>query len=179
MSELTHAGEPGGAAAGEQQASVPLKVMTSDSSWKASRIYLGSADQLREVRAFLGEVLHGCPMADDAVLLASEIAANAVQHSDSRKPGGEFTVRAEAYEGDYLCVEVEDQGGPWTVPEARSDGRGHGLRIVGELADDWGCDGDATTGWAVWFRLDWPPDDRPALYERCGTPWYGRGIVMS
>ena len=155
MSELTHVREPGGATVGQRQADAPVKVMTSDSSWKASRTYRGSADQLREVRGFLAAILQGCPMADDAVLMGSEIAANAVQHSGSRKPGGEFTVRAEAYEGDYLCVEVEDQGGPWVVPAARSDGRGHGLRIVGELADDWGCDGDATTGWVVWFRLDW------------------------
>src|SRR6202035_4736116 len=48
-----------------------------------------------EARAFLRAALDGCPVADDAVLCVSEWGANAVLHSDSRKAGGTFTVRAE------------------------------------------------------------------------------------
>jgi len=62
--------------------------------------------------ASLRKVLDGCPMADDAVLLTSELAANAVMHSDSKQPDAEFVLRAEIFEGKYLRVEVEDQGGP-------------------------------------------------------------------
>ena len=44
--------------------------------------------------------LAGCPAADDAILIASELAANAIMHSASR--GQFFTVRAELYPG--LCL---------------------------------------------------------------------------
>jgi hypothetical protein len=41
-------------------------------------------------------------------------------------------------------IEVEDNGGPWTV--ARSDPtRHHGLDIIRALATDWGINGDHTT----------------------------------
>jgi hypothetical protein len=39
--------------------------------------------------------LAGCPAADDAILILSEFAANAIVHSASR--GQFFTVRAELY----------------------------------------------------------------------------------
>jgi anti-sigma regulatory factor (Ser/Thr protein kinase) len=59
-----------------------------------------------EVRAYLD----GCPRSDDAVLIASELSANAVLHS--RSAGRSFTVRAELFPS-YCWVEVEDLGGPW------------------------------------------------------------------
>ena len=59
-------------------------------------------------------LLRGCPMADDVILCASELAANAAIHSRSRLPGGTFTVRAKISPGDYAWIEVEDNGGPWT-----------------------------------------------------------------
>jgi len=95
---------------------------------------------------------------DDAVLLISELCANAVQHSESGKPGGLFTVHAEVYEGEYVWAEVGDCGGLWAIKDDR-DGRGHGLDIVREIAAEWGRDGDPVTGWVVWFRLDWPGSD--------------------
>jgi anti-sigma regulatory factor (Ser/Thr protein kinase) len=74
-------------------------------------------------------MLEACPMVADAVLLISELCANAVQHSDSRYPGGTFTMHVEG---------------------------GHGLAIVRTVASDWGRDGDAGAGRVVWYRLDWP-----------------------
>ena len=65
------------------------------------------------------------PRSDDAVLIASELAANAVLHSRSRDAF--ITVRCETFRG-YAWVEVEDLGGPWH-PRQR-DGRPHGLDIV-------------------------------------------------
>jgi hypothetical protein len=52
--------------------------------------YPGRADQIRLVRADLRTVLDDCPLADDVILCASELAANAVLLSRSRRPGGTF-----------------------------------------------------------------------------------------
>ncbi len=111
--------------------------MTARATWPASpakpvppraftRSFPARPDQVGEARAFLCAALEGCPAADDAVLCVSELAANAVLHSDSRKAGGTFTVRAEVHPGDYLWVEVEDNGGRWHQ-HAHADGRPHGL----------------------------------------------------
>jgi len=119
-----------------------------------NQVFPGSADQVQDVRATLEKVLAGCPMADDAVLIASEMATNALLHSRSREPGGSFTVRAEIHPDDYLWLEVEDGGGPWTE-HPRVDGRGHGLKIVAALSSDWGVEGDELAR-VVWARFDWP-----------------------
>ena len=121
-----------------------------------SRVFQARADQVREARTFLRAALDGCPIADDAVLCISELATNSCLHSDSRKPGGTFTVRAEVHHGNYVWIEVEDNGGPWNQHPHR-DSHPHGLDIVAALAADSGIDGDPITGWAVWARLDWPP----------------------
>jgi len=68
-------------------------------------------------------------------------------------------VHAEVREGEYIWAEVADCGGLWETTGGRAGERGHGLDIVREIASDWGRDGDPVTGWAVWFRLDWPAVD--------------------
>lgn len=45
------------------------------------RAYPGRADQVREARKFLTNALDSHPAASDAVLCLSELAANAVLHS--------------------------------------------------------------------------------------------------
>ncbi len=115
--------------------------------------YPGSPEQAHLVRADLAAFLGDCPRADDAILCASELAANAIQHSRSGRSGGDFTVRAEVDEGDYVWVEIEDSGGDWTETD-HHDGRGHGLTIVRALASDCGIDG-GYIGRAAWFRLNW------------------------
>jgi serine/threonine-protein kinase RsbW len=117
--------------------------------------YPGRPEQVRRVRADLGAFLNGCPIADETILVASELAANAVTHSSSRQPGGRFILRAEVRPGDYAWVEVEDQGGIWTGHRPR-DGRPHGLDIVQAIAGGWGISGDATVGRVAWARLGWP-----------------------
>jgi anti-sigma regulatory factor (Ser/Thr protein kinase) len=124
-----------------------------------SRVFAATPAQIREARRFLAGILADSPVADDAILCLSELAANAAIHSRSHMLGGHFTVRAEIRHGDRLRVEVEDQGGPWTrngiQPEPAHDGpHGRGLVIVGRLARDWGRSGDSETGWTVWFELD-------------------------
>jgi anti-sigma regulatory factor (Ser/Thr protein kinase) len=93
-------------------------------------------------------------MADEVILCASELAANAAIHSDSRLPSGSFTVYAKLSPGDYAWIEVQDSGGPWVAKPGDHE-RPHGLDIVRSLASDWGIDGDHTTR-TIWARFDWP-----------------------
>jgi hypothetical protein len=125
-----------------------------------SRVFPARPDQVREARAFLRAALEGFPAVDDAVLCVSELTTNAVLHSDSRKTGGTFTVRAEVHYGDYVWIEVEDNGGAWNH-HAHADGRPHGLDIVRALATDSGIDGDPLTGWVAWARINWCPASPP------------------
>jgi anti-sigma regulatory factor (Ser/Thr protein kinase) len=125
--------------------------------------YPGTADQAKHVRADLARVAGDCPVLDDLVLLASELAANAILHSRSGHPDGTFTVRATLYPGDYAYVEVTDHGGTW-VADAADDEQGRGLAIVAAVvgADNWGIDGNASSR-AAWFRLNWNTEAEPVI----------------
>lgn len=122
------------------------------------RDYPGTISQAQHVRADLAKLTADCPVTDDVILLASELATNAILHSRSGYPARTFTVRATLYPGDYAWIEVIDQGGPWNV-DARDDEHGRGLAIVAAVAGDgnWGIDGDAAAR-AAWFRLNWPAE---------------------
>jgi len=106
---------------------------------------------VRHVRRAVARHLAGCPAVDDAVLIASELAANAILFSRSRT--GHFTVRAELHP-DHVRVEVEDLGGPWR--RRQPDSRPHGLDLVEALIgpDGWGVETTTDGGRVVWARLD-------------------------
>ena len=123
--------------------------------------YPGGTEHIRAVRADLRAVLDDCPRADDVILCASELAANAAQHSRSRLPGGTFTVRATVSPGRHARVEVRDNGGTWMQATIDSTPH-HGLDIIGAVADEWGIDADHATR-TVWARLDWPDQPQPDL----------------
>jgi anti-sigma regulatory factor (Ser/Thr protein kinase) len=116
--------------------------------------YPGGTEHVRAVRSDLRAVLRDCPRADDVILCASELAANAVMHSRSRLPGGTFTVRATVSPDLCAQIEVQDDGGPWSQ-RMIDPPRHHGLDIVRAVADEWGIDGDHTTR-TIWARFDWP-----------------------
>ncbi len=120
----------------------------------STRSYPGTPEQARIIRADLRALLAHCPHADDIILCASELAANAALHSRSAAPGGTITVHADIRPGDRVCIEVSDQGGPWT-PAPDDHDRPHGLDIVAALATTWRITGTAT-GRMAWARLDWP-----------------------
>jgi anti-sigma regulatory factor (Ser/Thr protein kinase) len=115
--------------------------------------YPGNTEHIRAVRADLRALLGDCPMADDVILCASELAANAAIHSRSRLPGATFTVYGEIDPGHYAWIGVEDDGGPW-IPLSSDPTRSHGLEIVSALASRWGVDGDQATR-TIWARFDW------------------------
>jgi serine/threonine-protein kinase RsbW len=121
--------------------------------------YPGTADQVSRVRREVAAHLGNCPAADDLVLIASELAGNAVLHSQSQ--GQFFTVRCQAYP-TYVWIEVEDRGGPWH-PRPPDD-RPHGLDIINALTGpgNWGTDTTTDGERIVWARLELTPEGNPA-----------------
>ncbi len=107
----------------------------------------GQPDQVREVRAAVASHLAGCPAADDAVLIVSELATNAVLHSASK--GQSFVVRVEVFP-TYIWVEAEDRGGAWQC--GQPDEYAHGLGIVEALAV-WGTEETTDGNRVVWARV--------------------------
>lgn len=85
---------------------------------------------------------------EDAVLLVSELVTNALTHGI-----GEVSLRIDV-ETDGVRVEVSDQGNVALAPSPTPGAHGGwGLRIVDEVADDWGVLQGSTR---VWFRLSQP-----------------------
>ena len=119
------------------------------------RIFPGSGDQVGRARLFVGQVLGGCPVSDDAVLLTSELVTNAITHTASGKDG---KVTVTVYRADTrVRVEVRDDGSD-EIPVVRlhDDARdsGYGLGLVELMAHRWGHRG-GQRGRVVWFMLEW------------------------
>lgn len=117
------------------------------------QVFQGQPDQVSQVRHTIAERVRNTPVADNLVLIASELAANAVLHSRSR--GGTFTVACEVMPG-YVWLAVEDLGGEWLPQQA--DGRCHGLEIVALLATRWGIEQPAGGSRVVWASVEWRRD---------------------
>ena len=117
------------------------------------RTFHGRADQVGPVRREIARHLTGCPATDNAVLIASELAANAVTHSDS---AGDFlTVRCDVHPAIHL-----DRGrGPRRPLGARSARwppprplHHRGPRRAGQLGNRHDSDGNRI----ISARLDLP-----------------------
>jgi serine/threonine-protein kinase RsbW len=134
---------------------MPTRSTSAPEATTFERAYPGTIDQPQRVRTDLAAIAGQWTLVEDLVLLASELAANAILHSRSGHPDRTFTVRATLYPGEYAWVEVIDRGGPWTVGEYDGE-HGRGLAVVAAIAGDgnWGIDGD-TSSRVAWFRLSW------------------------
>src|SRR5215471_4077914 len=125
-------------------------------------------ESARTAREFTVATLHEWrlePLTEDAVVIASELATNAVQHGtptaaedaeeDPRRARVELSWCLQA--SRLICVVTDQTGTPPTVaspdPEAES---GHGLQIVGALAVAWGWTILGTGEKAVWAALELP-----------------------
>jgi anti-sigma regulatory factor (Ser/Thr protein kinase) len=121
----------------------------------STRVFPGAQSEVRNVRAFVGGTVAGCPVADDVILLTSEVVTNAIVHTASGKDGT-FTVVVHPFDA-LVRVEVHD-GGSETLPGIRSADdqavSGRGLGLVESLATRWGHLGDRD-GRVVWFEVDW------------------------
>jgi hypothetical protein len=105
------------------------------------------------------------PLTEDAVVIASELATNAIQHGtpavtqdDANDPGRARVELSWCLQSSRLiCVVTDQTGAPPTVaacgPEAES---GHGLQIVAALAVAWGWTILGTGEKAVWAALELP-----------------------
>ncbi|MEU0236413.1 ATP-binding protein [Nocardiopsis sp. NPDC006198] len=120
--------------------------------------FYGRPDQVAAVRAFVADRLGACPVVDDAVLLTSELATNAVQHSPSGLPEAGFGVLIEHEHGHSVRVTVHDGGSyfdaPYVAQSAPDAEHGRGLYLVDTLADSWGSYA-TLSGRKTWFIVTW------------------------
>ncbi|GAA4205004.1 hypothetical protein GCM10022252_64830 [Streptosporangium oxazolinicum] len=136
-----------------------------------SQRFPATRDQVRPARNFVAEILgDDHPLRDDAMLLTSELATNAVEHStapredqpcENRQPNrepsdrsGEFVVTVAFLPHDVI-ITVQDTGSV-QIPRTRNSDLdatgGRGLVLVNDLATRWGFHRDPT-GTVIWFEL--------------------------
>jgi len=122
----------------------------------AGKVLAGRPESVREARAWTARHLGGFPAVDEALLVTSELVTNAVLHSRSGLDGGRVRIRIEVTPGAYVRIEVRDDGPGFdpacTARGAGLDENGHGLFLVGQLAEVWGTDGHGM----CWCRFLWP-----------------------
>jgi anti-sigma regulatory factor (Ser/Thr protein kinase) len=105
----------------------------------------------RAARALLAET----PCVDDAELIVSELAGNAILHTRSALEGGQFRVVVESKAG-WARVEVHDDGPLPRERDADQDGEsGRGWELVAALSARWGHDGTSSGGGYTWAEIDW------------------------
>jgi hypothetical protein len=133
-------------------ATMPLPARARPVTWQnCARTFPGLPSQISHVRALLAAFLDGFPATDDALLLASELATNAISHSASGQPGGTFTIRARRSRS-YLHIQVEDQGSGWNG-HLRAAQPPHGLYLLRALSAACGTMPSPSGGWITWFTL--------------------------
>ncbi|KFG72077.1 ATPase [Streptomyces mutabilis] len=124
-----------------------------------------SAEGFARARVFTRKTLSGWSLdrhADDAVLVISELASNAVAHAVPSAAAGAPEVRLGlSLCPGHLMLTVSDPGdnGPVRAPSDGSALREHGrgLCIVDALADDWGWTPRPPAGKTVWAALTTRP----------------------
>jgi anti-sigma regulatory factor (Ser/Thr protein kinase) len=143
------------------------------SAW--ARTFPGQARQVGEARRFTAWALTGCPARDSLLACVAELAANAVEHTDSGD-GGVFTVTVGLPRDGAAFVAVTDDGGPGE-PSAGVSGEfaegGRGLAIVAAFSSRWGWR-PVARGRLVWAEATWPvavqgPDSRTRPLELRGV----------
>ena len=104
-------------------------------------------------RAYVRQQLHTWSLpglVDSAVMIASELAGNAVEHAKSG-----FDLRLVIRSGRTLRVEVLDHGpgSPDLRPQDVGAERGRGLHLVSQFAEAWGVEPIEGNGKKVWAEL--------------------------
>jgi serine/threonine-protein kinase RsbW len=105
-------------------------------SW--TRTFQGAPRQVSAARQFVGSLLEGSPLRDDAVVVVSELFTNALLHTDSGRPGGLVLVQVGRWPLG-VRVAVTDQGSASQPvirhpgPGRQADTSGNGLYLVARL----------------------------------------------
>ncbi|WP_093787951.1 ATP-binding protein [Actinacidiphila guanduensis] len=115
----------------------------------------GSPEEVGRARRWTRTVLRGSPHAENAEVIVSELASNAVLHSDSGRPAGTFRLRL-AVTFDAVEISVTDAGGSPSAPRLawpdEEDTHHRGLLVVNALAQHVEIRGDRA-GRTVTARL--------------------------
>jgi hypothetical protein len=119
------------------------------------RTYPGQPGQGQQVRAALRSFLDGCPVADEVIAVAWELAANACLYSNSKLAGGQFAITVYDFVGDYVYAEIRDQGSTWNADLGKAAEWPHGLYLMQLLATTYGSAG-GRRGWIIWFTVNYP-----------------------
>ena len=126
---------------------------------------------MRAVRQWLAALLPPCGARDDIVLIASELATNAVLHTASGASGGKFEVHV-AWWPEAVRIAVRDEGGASTRPRVVHDASGErqrGLELVSEISVGWEFT-DYDAGRVVQAECAWAagggPIPQPLLSEQ-------------
>jgi hypothetical protein len=119
---------------------------------QSSRVFLPTASAVGAVRRYVANTLlawDAAHMGSDALLVASELATNAVRHAASA-----FRVTL-ARSGARIRISVEDVSGTLPRPLAASPESfgGRGVSMVATVSQRWGTD-ELRTGKVVWSELD-------------------------
>ena len=105
----------------------------------------GFPEEISRARRWTLDVLADCPRGDDAVLIVSELATNALVHTASKADVFHVALIRSPH---VLAISVTDRGGPDTGPrvEHPDEGatNGRGLGIVALLATHVHVEGDQT-----------------------------------
>lgn len=118
-----------------------------------------SARAAREFTVAILREWHLDALTEDAVVIVSELATNAIRHGTPAGAAGpgRFELSWCLQASRLICVVTDQTGTPPALaapgPEAES---GHGLQIVGALAVAWGWTILGTGEKAVWAALELP-----------------------
>jgi serine/threonine-protein kinase RsbW len=120
----------------------------------------GRKECVADARHFAVKVLGDAPGVDLVELVTSELAGNAVQHTGSGQPGGQFILHVAEFR-DRWQVRVDDAGGSdepgVRETEADWDEAGRGLALVASVSSQWGVIGDRNAR-GVWAEILMPGD---------------------
>jgi Histidine kinase-like ATPase domain len=117
-------------------------------NWRWRRVFPGRREELSELRRWLKSLLPECTARDDVLIVASELAANAILHTASGRDG--WLAVEITWHGPVVRVAVADGGapqGPRAIDDPGSES-GRGLMVVAGLSARTGVCGDprGTTG---------------------------------
>lgn len=119
--------------------------------------FYGDVREVSAARQFVGRALAGCPARECLLACVSELAANAVEHTDSGV-GGTFTVAVGQPRDGMAFVAVTDSGGsgePVVGDAGQFAESGRGLALVAAFSSRWGYR-DTERGRVVWAEATWP-----------------------